>query len=199
MTVTYFPPVNLGGPPDSRQVMEAITEGPAFVRTSRGGRWHQIRSGKLWMVEYDPDRLREAYELWCGQHASDHQGLMLSDEIPADEPLCATCHGRALGADPSRPDLIFLPRAHRRPKICPASQTRQYADDQGAWNRGTCLACGEVVKLRAHGGPWNGGWGVQRHAPGPGLPDPCPFHGWRHLTFSRDGAMCRCQMNDGPY
>lgn len=196
MTVTYLPPVNLGGGDiawyGEKHLQEAIMAGPEYVRTSRSGRWHKVRAGKRWIATYDPDRLRESYELWCGQHAGDYQGLMFRDAVPDQEPLCGKCYGAALGADPAVPDLIFLPRRLRRPKVCPGSQKRHYRQDPDHWNRGWCLVCGDHVKLRGFGGPYAGDYGAQRHEPGPGLVKPCPFHGWTELTYPPDGPRCRC-------
>ena len=195
MPTKYLPPVNLGyniGWYAEKQISEPIMEGPTFVRTSRSGRWHMIRAGVLRLSEHHPNTIKTTYELWCGQWASDFQGLMERDVVPDGEPVCGRCHGASLGANPDHPEFIFLPRTLRRPKVCPSSRTRDYREDPDHWNRGWCLVCGEYVKLRAFGGPWNGGWGAQRHEPGPGLVDPCPFHGWKELTCDDNGARCRC-------
>jgi hypothetical protein len=194
MVTRYLPPVNLGSSEwfRDRVAEEAIMEGPTFVRTSRGGRWHMIRAGKRWIMEGSDDRLRETYELWCGMSAGDYQGLMMRDVVPMGEPICGKCHGAALGADPDVPEFIFLPRGLRRPKVCPSSQTMWFRQDPEHWNRGWCLACGEYVKLRGFGGWYNSQWGVQRHEPGPGLVGPCPLHGWKQMIYTETGSGCRC-------
>lgn len=195
MVTTYLPPVNLGTLSWSfgiEQLEEPIMEGPEYVRTSRGGRWHMVRSGKRWIAAHDPDRLRETYTVWCGMWASDFQGLMLRDVVPDGEPVCGKCYGAKLGANPEVPGFIFEPRGINPPKLCPFSQTMGFREDPERWNRGWCLACGDYTKLRGYG-HWSGSsWGLQRHPPGEGLVPPCPLHGWKQLTYDDTHAFCRC-------
>lgn len=179
MTTTYEPPLT-GSSPDRRILREAIGEGPTYVRT--------------WIAEWAPDELRESYTAWCGQLIFGGRDPWFTDTPPADEPLCGPCEGRAIGADPNRPEWLFLPRRLRRPKVCPGSQTRWYTET--AWNRGICLVCGDAVKLRGYGGAYRWDFGAQRHSPGEQLVDPCQFHGWKQLTLRTATVVCRCEVTD---
>jgi hypothetical protein len=123
--------------------------------------------------------------------------VLLVDEPPTPDPLCGTCEGRYIGA---RTDerWLFQPERLMPPKRCPGSQTLFVREDQGRYNRATCLVCGEVVKMGARGGPYSSHWDARVHEPGPGLIDGCPFHAWRELTLAltdtgQQVVACRCQ------
>lgn len=202
MTVTYQPPLT-GGPahPGEALLREPINEGPAYLRGPRMGRWHRIRSAALWLHEWSGE-LVEHYYLWCGQHASSHPGKsgvpIFTDDLPDGQPSCGTCEGRAIGADPDRPEWLFQPATTQVPPRCPGSSTLLVAEDQTTWRYATCLVCRDVVRMRASGGPYASRWGAQTHPPGPGLVDPCPFHAWRELVLVKNStgdtaAACRCQ------
>lgn len=197
MSVAYLPPMTSGGArPGDSLLMEAVAAGPAYARSRAASRWHLVRSAidRLW--EYDGE-IHRSFHYWCGTFVSGRRAIT-ADTPPAGEPVCGTCYGRREGADPDRPDLLFSPRI-QPPKLCPGSRTRWYTET-AAWNRGVCLACGEPVKLRASGGPYNPCWGAQNHAPGPGLVAGCEFHGWRELVLatSHDGpvVVCRCRTKE---
>ena len=165
------------------------------------GRWHRIRSGVLRLSEWDGE-LFESYTLWCGQHAGTKRSKagtpIFTDDVPVGEPSCGTCEGRAIGADPERPDWLFQPERLAAPARCPGSSTVLVVEDQGHWRHATCLVCGDIVRMRGRGGPYASRWDAENHPPGPGLIAGCPFHAWRELTLARteDGdpvAACRCQ------
>lgn len=191
-----MPPLSSHWGLDDRIVAEAIESGPTFVRTRLSTRWHRIRSGVRWLAAYDPDNIRESYMAWCGPAIGTTRSgpPIFTDAPPAKEPLCGTCEGRAIGADPEHPEWLFMPRGATPPKLCPGSQTMWVREDQGHRARGTCLVCQDVVKLRGFGGAYNWNYGIQRHAPGPGLVAPCELHGWRHLLRMGDLITCRCEV-----
>lgn len=203
MTVTYLPPLSRSGArPGESLLVEPITEGPAYLRGPRMGRWHRIRSAVLRLSQYDGE-LHESYALWCGQHAGTGRSKtggdpILTDNVPTGEPSCGTCEGRAIGADPERPDWLYSPENLQAPARCPGSSTLLVVEDQDHWRHATCLVCGDIVRMRARGGALNGHWDAENHQPGPGLIPGCPFHAWRELVraTTRDGdpvAACRCQ------
>lgn len=208
MTVTYEPPLTRS----SAQVGEAllqepITEGPAYVRGPRSSRWHRVRSGTRRLREdwqTGEVTIDESFHLWCGPvlfaRAAGRWagGLLFVDDCPRDEPACGTCEGRAIGADRDRPEWLFSPTSLATPAKCPGSRSMLVREDQSRWNRATCLVCGDVVAMRASGGPYNPHWGSATHEPGPGLIPGCPWHAWRELTTALDDAgqivvACRCQ------
>ncbi len=191
MTIRYAPPLT-SAPVDSRQLLEAVLEGPAYIRGPRSTRWHRVRSSYLWMVDYMPDKLRQRWEFWCGPGMSDwHYDPWLTDEPPASEPRCGTCEGRYAGTQ-SGTGLLFTPHTLTPPRWCPSSGGLALVRET-AYNRADCLVCGEHVKLRATGGPYNGGFGAGNHHPGPGLIPGCEFHAWKQLTRRGDVVVCRCQ------
>lgn len=173
--------------------VEALTEGPRFVRTHGMTRWHRPRSG----VRF-PDRQRTVYGVWCGYSVggSDRAGAFLAvDEPPAGEPVCATCEGRAAGAgqddSPTGRPLIFNPRWITPPTTCPGSRSSLFETLPGG-RAGRCLACGDVQPIRAMGGPYNPRAAIVQHPTGAALVPPCPFHRWKQLT-ARDGqVLCAC-------
>ena len=192
---TYIPPISNGSAtPGEALLQEARTEGPAFVRSSRGsGRWHIVRSAVDRLDVWRDLEIRTTYHHWCGSVSYSFRALT-AEVVPDGEPLCGTCYGRAEGAD-DRPDLVFEPQGHKPPKTCPGSQTRWV--DLREHNRGVCLVCAAGVKMRGFGGAYQWDWGAQKHEPGPGLVDPCEFHGWRQLTLTTDRTVvCRCKTKE---
>ncbi|MFS8200514.1 hypothetical protein ACLVWQ_17730 (plasmid) [Streptomyces sp. CWNU-52B] len=190
MTVALFPPTTSS--PVSLDI-EALTEGPRFVRTREMSRWHRPRSGS----RYPQDRV--VYGAWCGYGigGSERAGAFLAaDEPPAGEPVCGTCEGRAAGAgqdaSPTGRLLLFSPRDIDPPKNCPASRTSMYEALPGG-RVGQCRACGDHQPLRAMGGPYNPRYAIVQHPTGAALVPPCPFHRWRQLTTAEDGhVLCAC-------
>lgn len=193
MTVTLLPPFTYSC---GRTNATALATGPRFVRTRTMSRWHRTRSGVL----YDG---RRSFHTWCGQLVFDSEprrnrgGFLGRDRDPVDGlPVCGTCEGRALGAGHDRNDgprdLLFSPHP-RRPRWCPGSNRPLYAghEDPRGWPRvGTCLVCGAVERVRASSHSYGGHTvGLTRHEP-LALIDPCPFHGWRHLTARGGVAVC---------
>lgn len=197
MTVTYAPPLS-GGVTElgASLLMEAVTEGPAYVRSRAATRWHMVRSA---IDRYDSfrDEIRRTWYHWCGTFSHGSRAIT-ADEAPAGEPTCGTCYGRALGVNPDRPDLLYTPRTLDPPKRCPGSQTMWV--NEKAHNWGLCLVCGDAVKLRGFGTAYGWCYGVQIHSPGPGLIEPCEFHAWKSLTLARrDGhptVACRCKCQE---
>lgn len=200
MTVTYLPPMTRStARPGDSLLREAVKEGPGYGRGPRSSRWHLVRSAVDRIHARDGD-IRRTYMYWCGQTA-DGFDTLTADAAPEGEPVCGTCYGRREGHDPDRPDLLFTPMIHP-PRLCPGSQTGMYTET--AWSRGVCLVCGEPVKLRGFG-QWYGGsahYGAQKHGPGPGLIEPCEFHGWREIVTCLSGddtvAACRCKTVEVP-
>lgn len=170
-----------------------LTRGPRLVRTQGMGRWHRTRSG-VHLLRHD----RSALHLWCGQ------GLSLTDAItsatlPAGEPLCGTCEGRAIGAGhpatgtPLNEALLFEPRSQAPPPArCPSHRLMEHQVAELPRGVFACPVCREATRLRAAGGPYNSHLVIEGHAPGPGLFTPCPFHRWDWPAL-RDGvAVCGC-------
>lgn len=204
MTVQYEPPLSrsaahVGGWLER----EPIMSGPALVRSRQSRRWHRVRAAHRSLHLFSAD-IVDHYLTWCGQSYSTHRtGALLMDSAPEDQPLCGTCEGRAIGADRSEPHWLFEPMRLDPPKRCPGSHTNLVLEDQGRYNRATCLVCGDVVKMGAHGGPYATRWDARVHESGPGLIEGCPFHAWRELTLARDSdgravAACRCQTVERP-
>lgn len=208
MTVTYEPPLSRSGARSGESLgREVITEGPAYARGPRSTRWHRIRSGQRVLHERwstGEAYIRESYSTWCGQSMFERPdgkyggSILFADGPPDGEPACGTCEGRAIGADQDRPEWLFSPMRLEAPPKCPGSQTLFVVEDQGRYNRATCLVCRDVVKMGARGGPYASRWDARVHPPGPGLIPGCPWHAWRELTkaVDEDGntvAACRCQ------
>jgi len=172
--------------------IEALTDGPRFVRTRGMSRWHRPRSG----TRYPQGRV--VYGCWCGYGVggSERAGAFLAaDEPPAGEPVCGTCEGRAAGAgqddSPTGRLLLFSPRDIDPPKNCPASRSSLYEELPGG-RVGRCLACGDLQPLRAMGGPYNSRYAIVQRLTGQALVPPCPFHRWRQLTASDGRVLCDC-------
>ena len=179
-----------------------LTTARRYVRGPGNSRWHRPRSGMQW-----PNG-RISLSLWCGPSLSDsadRDQLLTADEVPADQPVCGTCEGRAIGAgqDPSPdgvPPLMFTPRWQAPPRFCPGSASRDlWASLQSAARSvGTCLACGDLVSIRVIGRGYNAwGAGPIRHYPGAGLISPCPFHAWQRIVRRGDVAGCACGWPHG--
>ncbi|MFJ7417944.1 hypothetical protein ACIQXD_04945 [Streptomyces uncialis] len=191
MTVALLPPTT--NSLDNHHGESPLSEGPRFVRTRGMSRWHRPRSG----IAYTTGRI--VYGLWCGASvgSSERAGQYLAmDSLPPDEPVCATCDGRAVGAgqeqQPADRQLVFGPRSLARPARCPASRTGLFTEMPGG-RVGRCLACLELHPLRAMGGPYNPRYAITQHPPGASLVAPCPFHGWRRLTrAANDQIACEC-------
>ncbi|MFG3050359.1 hypothetical protein ACGFZP_05295 [Kitasatospora sp. NPDC048239] len=188
--VPLFPPVSssvgMYGPD-----AEPLTEGPRFVKTERMRRWHRVRSG----VRYCTGRT--VYHLWCQGAVFDDQFLS-KEAVPADAEVCGPCDGRAVGAgqEPEGPAgrlLVFNPRDNELPGTCPGSRKERLTLAIPPGTVGQCLACLDLHPVRAMGGPYDPRNAITRHAPGAGLVTPCPFHRWKYLEPSPDGALrCSC-------
>lgn len=191
MTILLLPPATYSA---VSLDVEALTDGPRFVRTRGMSRWHRPRSGVRFTA-----RDRIVYGCWCGYDVggSERAGAFLAaDEPPAGEPVCGTCEGRAAGAgqddSPTGRRLLFSPRHIEPPKNCPASRSPRLYEELPGGRVGRCLACGDLQPLRAMGGPYNPRYAIVQHATGQALVSPCPFHRWRQLT-ARDGlVLCTC-------
>lgn len=183
-------------PPTTRSAVdldiEALAEGPRFVRTRGMSRWHRPRSG----VRYPHGRT--VYGCWCGYGVggSEQAGQFLAaEEPPTGEPVCGTCEGRAAGAgqddSPTGRALIFQPRDILPPKNWPGSRRSLYEELAGG-RVGRCLVCGATEPLRAMGGPYNARYAIVQHPTGAGLVAPCPFHRWRQLAVRDGRVVCDC-------
>jgi hypothetical protein len=170
-----------------------LTSGPRYARTRGMSRWHRVRSA----VRYPDETVH--YAFWCGPGGRD---LLTADQQPTAEPVCGTCAGRALGAGQDdtpvgMPLLRFDPRWMTAPARCPGSNNDAlYTELAPAVGR--CLACGQLVPLRAHGGPYRGGYGPTSHQPGSDLIEACPWHAWNWLVRCGDGAGCGCGWTGQP-
>lgn len=192
MTVSYAPPLGRSSAFGAeRCAEEALSEGPAYVRTRRMGRWHRVRSSTLQLHESDPKTLRQSWTTWCGQGVPYGRDPWLTDAPPTDEPRCGTCEGRYAGWVAEH-GWIFTPATLDPPKTCPGSQTMLV--QELAYNRGICAVCLKPVKLRGYGSWHNGRYGAQRHAPGLDLIPGCPFHAWRELTIHDGAVVCTCTV-----
>lgn len=215
MTVAYEPPLTRSRPNHGDSLeREVIAQGPPYLRGPRQGRWHRVRSAERVLHENHRNGLvgiRETYTLWCGPFQSqwdvDRAGetLLFADVVPAGEPSCGTCEGRAIGAGQTGEPTswLFSPRRLDQPKVCPGSRTMLVREDQAVYNRATCLVCGDVVAMRASGGPYSPRWGAVTHQPGPELVDGCQWHAWRDLVIARgsddvDVVACRCRTVERP-
>lgn len=164
-----------------------LTSGPRYARSRLMSRWHRVRHA----VRYPDETIH--YAFWCGPGGRD---LLTVDQGPDGEPVCGTCEGRALGAGQDEtpaglPLLRFDPRWMTPPARCPGSGNDRLFVDLSP-SVGRCVACQELVALRAHGGPYRGGYGPTSHQPGPGLIDPCPWHAWNYVVRRGDEAVCGC-------
>lgn len=208
MTITYEPPLSRSGASVGESLRrEVITEGKPYARGPRSTRWHRIRSGQRILDEHWSTgelTIRESFTTWCGQAMFQRERskcggpILFVDDVPTGEPACGTCEGRFIGADHDRPEWLFSPARLEPPARCPGSHTMLVVEDQGRWNRATCLVCGDVVKMGAHGGPYASRFDARVHHPGPALIPGCPWHAWRELTKAtdRDGntvVACLCQ------
>lgn len=171
-----------------------LTRGPRLIRTAGMGRWHRPRSG-IHMTRHG----RTVFQVWCGQGVQFGDAITAAD-LPADEFLCGTCEGRAIGAGhlptgtPLNEALLFQPQSSAPPPTrCPSHRLNAYSLD-GLPFRGVfpCPACGEAARLRAAGGPYNSHMVIEGHAPGPGLIAPCPFHRWDWPALVDGVVRCGC-------
>jgi hypothetical protein len=171
-----------------------LTRGPRLVRTGGMGRWHRTRSG-VHLLRHD----RSVLHVWCGQ------GVQLADAItctmlPAGEPLCGTCEGRAIGAGhpatgtPLDVALLFTPRSQAPPPArCPSHRLYEHEVAGFAWGSVfACPVCGVATRARAAGGPYNSRVVIEGHAPGPDLYLPCPFHRWDWPALVDGRVRCGC-------
>jgi len=193
MSVALLPPVTSSGG-EWRGEMP-LTRARRYLRGPGNSRWHRVRSGRQW-----PDG-RVSLDYWCGPFATDGPGvdkMLYRDAVPSDDPVCGTCVGRALGAGQDEaptdlPNLVFSPRWQEPPRYCPGSRSRTLWTPVSGHNVGRCLACDDLVAIRAIGRGYNAwGGGPVIHVPGANLVDPCPFHAWRRIV-ARDGRpVCGC-------
>jgi hypothetical protein len=197
MTVALLPPLSGGLSNDG---LTPLTTGPRYARTVDMSRWHRPRNGIRWPNDHIH------YGFWCGAggvHVRPGQyTVLLADRVPADDPVCGTCEGRALGAGQDDipdgvPQLRFDPRYMEPPAKCPGSRDRELWTpiEDGHHSVGRCLACQAITAIRVVGRGYNAwGAGPINHPPGPGLYAPCPWHAWQRPTKSRDGtaAVCGC-------
>lgn len=204
MPVALLPPTTSSGGAWRGQV--PLTEAPRYVRGRGNSRWHRVRSATAYPPRGDGEGWT-AYAYWCGQHVTDggkSGPLWLVDDVPAGEPVCGTCVGRALGAGQDEtpaglPPLRFDPRWRTPPAVCPGSNKQDLAEPlDGRLRVGRCLACGVVESIRALGRGYSSyGWGLVKHPPGPDLVEPCPFHAYSRIV-ARDGrALCECGWPGG--
>jgi predicted RNA-binding Zn-ribbon protein involved in translation (DUF1610 family) len=168
-----------------------LTRGPRLIRTAGMGRWHRPRSG----VHLNRHG-QTVFHVWCGQ------GVRFGDAItaaalPADQFLCGTCEGRAIGAGhlptgtPLNEALLFQPQSSAPPPArCPSH--RLSVSNRFPHGVFACPVCGEATRLRAAGGPYNSRLIIEGHAPGPGLIAPCPFHRWDWPALREGLARCGC-------
>lgn len=194
MPVALLPP--LGSSPYRPPDATPLSTGPRYIRGRGNSRWHRPRCG---YTQAD----QTLFTFWCGPHLWDRPAgdrAWLSDDLPEHEPACGTCVGRALGAGQDEvpldlPPLVFSPRWLHPPRWCPGSRSEDLIGEPPAPAQGSvgvCLACGDLVAVRAMGSRWNPRAGLQQHVAGPGLVPACPWHGWQ-FTGARDGvAGCRC-------
>lgn len=192
-SVAYLPPVSRSSARKGESLLrEQVTEGPPYGRGELDTRWHLIRSAYDVLYEWADDISRVTM-YWCGQQRS--RRLMTTETIPPGEPTCGTCYGRREGWRRNH-GLLFTPHHQTPPKVCPGSGHLSLAVNiEGSTYR--CLACGSMVRGWAFESGYRARYGLRRHAPGPDLVQPCPFHAWRDLVLARDGVMdvaaCLCQ------
>lgn len=196
MPVALLPPITSSGPYGDHRKRIPLTSAERYARCRGMSRWHRIRCG----YEVDGERV---YGLWCGTSVFTGPNTksgppLLRDDLPQDEPACAVCVGKALGAGQDElpagmPMLQFDPRWLTPPSVCPGSgDSDLWVPVPNSWNVVLCLACGLVLSARASGGAYNPRWGAVRHAPGEGLVEACPFHAWRSLVRRGETAGCAC-------
>jgi hypothetical protein len=204
MPVALLPPTSTGLGDWRGQT--PLASGPRYIRGAGNSRWHRTRAA----VIYPACEWREQYThytYWCGQGASSPNKmgpLWLVDELPADQPACGTCVGRALGAkqdDLPRglPPLRFDPRWQASPALCPGGRNRDLVEPLDERLRvGRCIACGVLESIRAMGRGYDRyGYALVSHPPGPELCEPCPFHAWQRIV-ERDGKpACGCGWPGG--
>lgn len=195
-------PPSLYGDRDTRPEwrQEALRVGPllirsAYMRQGRASYWHRPRHGVTWPGQGH----RISWQPWCGSALSTTNGVEYAHEVPDDgRRVCGTCEGRAQGAGHPPVALapmhgigvVFSPRRPTDPpRTCPGSQSlacEELPYAKGHGSRGRCLVCGLTIRLRGHGGWLRSGYGMQIHAPGPGLVPGCEWHGWRRLGITAD-------------
>lgn len=201
MTAVFEPPLTRSGVWAGLRRLTPLTEGPLLLRTRGMSRWHRPRSGGVYS---DPGHT--AFTLWCGQSVTSGGrpgGFITSDALPGDGvPLCGPCEGRAVGAGHpgvavavrAGTKLLFDPERLAPPRACPGGGRYGIYDVLDDPRAGRCLVCGSVQPIRGYSDA-GGGWAVlQRHEPGPGLVDGCPFHAWRHLVRHGETVRCECQV-----
>lgn len=204
MPVALLPPTTSSGGDWRGQT--PLTTAPRYLRGRGNSRWHRVRSA----VAYPPRQSGDGwtcYAYWCGQHVTDggkSGPLWLVDDVPAGEPVCGTCVGRALGAGQDEtpsglPPLRFDPRWRTPPAVCPGSNKQDLLaplDDR--LRVGRCLVCGVTERVHALGRGYNAyGYGLVKHAPGAELVEPCPFHAWSQLRGVKGRAVCGCGWPGG--
>jgi len=203
MPVALLPPTTSSGGAWSGQL--PLNEAPRYVRGRGNSRWHRVRSATIYPPRQAGDGWT-AYAYWCGQHVTDggkSGPLWLTDDLPADEPVCGTCVGRALGAGQDDipaglPPLVFSPRWQTPPTRCPGSRSRTLWTELPGPRCGRCLVCGDIVPIRVVGSGYNAwGAGPTNHAPGAELVEPCPFHAWSQLVECDGRAVCGCGWPGG--
>ncbi len=178
---------------------EILDDAEPFVRSAHSTAflWHRPRSGRRW-----PDG-RVTFDLWCGNMIGT-SGIVTG--YAPEGPLCATCEGRAVGAGwPTAEQVIsgagsrpwpvtrFTPKPYfDPPAVCPGSKRELYRENRDG-RTGTCLVCGDHVRLRLIGSRWAPrGFGPVVHPPGDELVRPCRYHAWDHLTLI-DAGRVGCQ------
>ena len=173
-----------------------LAHAPARYILSRTGRYAHIPRSVAATNHLDRHgRHILAATTWCGQPAPRHPRW--ADDYEPPRELCGTCHGRALGYDPTAPGIGFHPtrtlRALDGRVWCPGPRRR--LDIPTDSHRGAlCLLCGHRDKYTIHGsrGYHAGHLAMRRHR----LDDNaealvwCPSCGWKNLT--REGDTIRC-------
>jgi hypothetical protein len=203
MAVALLPPITSSlNRPDA----EPLTEAPRYVRTGAMTRWHRSRCGYR-------DKHGTVLHTWCGGGCiildGDQRSTRLGigvDEVPTGEPVCGVCVGKALGAKQDLlpaglPLLRFDPRHLTPPTLCPGSRNRDLWEPLNTrGNVGRCLACQDVVPIRAVGRGYSAyGAGPTNHAPGNGLFEPCPWHAWMYASLRQGGSVgCSCTTTPSP-
>lgn len=185
MTVALLPPASRSWGKSG----QPLKNGPAFVRSRAGTLWHRSRSGVL-ILQHGGI----VWHCWCG--ISRHDGRStVRDDAPKDEPVCATCEGRAFGSGqlPGDTDYAtqFTPMYVDPPRRCPGSRDSGLFAEVN-WRVGRCLVCAELLPIRAAGSPYNPTVGLVVHAPGVGLVPRCDFHGWQYMRAVDGKAVCNC-------
>lgn len=195
MPVALLPPLTISCAQwDGKTV--PIYEAPRYVRGPGNSRWHRPRCGNRRSARY------ATLTFWCGSGYVRLDDCLGADSVPEPEPVCGTCEGRALGAGQDDtpagvPRLAFEPRWLVPPRRCPGSGRCGIFECLGQ-SAGRCLVCGDLVGLRAGGGPYNGWYGPVVHMPGPGLFPPCPWHAWNLPSKRAGGSVgCRCGWPGG--